>query len=507
MSIDPKILKRMQGEDTFLQSQTRGSRRVKLNRGQNWVVRFLPARLGPDELFFARIARHWLNKLPIICPRNTSPDYGGDPDCECPVCEVAEELNASANEAVSKVGYQAKSTPQFLTYCIVWEKDGVQQPMSEVLNPYEFWHYRSTWEELKGFYVGGGRKSQDSVLDYVTGNDFSVSKGAKGMRLDKQDTSPIFDAKDPKYNEWIKKIESALKTPKVTIPTFQQLQVFADKVQEAAHRGGAPADDGPRRRPARDDDDAADEASFRRPSRRPAAEGEEDDIPYDQPTPLARNARRAAPEEEAEEPAPRRRPAAQDDDPTPRRRAAVEEQEEPAPRRRAAPVEDQEEPAPRRRAAEPAEEAEEPTPRAATRRPAQAAEEAEEAPARRPAPTARRAAPAAEAEEPEPDGPGEEPEPEAADVAPARKATPAPGRKLEPTARRTSEAANSAPQAEAEEEDPLPEDDKDPVPPAPKRTARSLEQESEADEPPPVARKGGMGAAIADRLNKLPRGA
>ena len=114
MSIDPKILKRMQGEDSFLQSQTRGSRRVKLNRGQNWIVRFLPAQMGPDGLWFARIAKHWMNKLPIVCPRNTAEDFGGDPDCECPVCTLADELNDSADEIISKFGYKSKAN--HLTY-------------------------------------------------------------------------------------------------------------------------------------------------------------------------------------------------------------------------------------------------------------------------------------------------------------------------------------------------------------------------------------------------------
>lgn len=495
MSIDPKILKRMQGEDSFLQSQTRGSRRVKLNRGQNWIVRFLPAQMGPDGLFFARIARHWLNKLPIICPRNTATDFGGDPECDCPVCTVAEELNESADEVISKFGYKAKSNPQFLTYCIVWEKDGIAQPMSEILNPYEFWHYRSTWEELKGFYIAGGRKCTDSVLDYAQGNDFSVNKTAKGMRLDKQDSSPIFDPKEPKYDEWIKKIESCMKTPKVTIPTHEQMQVFAAKVQEAANRGGVTEDDEPRgRRPRRDDDD---EASFRRPARgqsRPAAE-EDDDLPYDPPArPAARAAaekpaapaRRSAPEPEddgggQEEPTPRRRPAPVDEEPAPRRRAPVDE--EPAPRRRPA---EAEEPAPRRAAAAPEPEAEDdPAPRRA-------------------APTARRAAPA-EAPDPEPDPVGEEAEPEAVDSAPRAKLPNTARRTLEPTARRqaapAAESAASAPQEEAEDEDPLPPDDRDPVPPAAKR---GVEEE---DAPPPVARKGGAAASITSRLSKLPRGA
>lgn len=485
MSIDPKILKRMQGDDSFLESQRSGSRRVKLNRGQNWIVRFLPARLGPDGLWYARIARHWLNKLPIVCPRNTAEDFGGDPECECPVCVLAEELNESADDVISKFGYKSKANAQFLTYCVVWEKDGVQQPMSEILNPYEFWHYRSTWEELKGFYLAGGRKCPDSVFDYERGNDFSVNKTAKGLRLDKQDSSPIFDTREPKYAEWIKKLESGMKTPKVVIPTHEQLQVFAAKLQEAANRGGvAEDDDAPRGRRGggRGYDD--DEAHFRRGSRRPPAEQEEDDLPYDDAPPArpaaraAAPARRTAPEPEdagepAEEPNPRRRTAPVDDAPAPRRGAAPVEDDAPAPRR-GAPAEDEGDlpPAPRRTA---------------------------------PAPAARRsAAPEPEDDpnhDPDPDGSNEPPD----EVAPpARTAGPA-RRALEPTARRAAggraEPA-STPQGDAEDDDPLPEDDTDTAPPAPKGRAEDAE-----DAPPAVARRGSQGSSIKDRIAKLPKGA
>jgi hypothetical protein len=467
MSIDPKILKRMQGEDTFLQSQTRGSRRVKLERGHNWIVRFLPAQMGPDGLWFARIARHWFNKLPIICTRNTAEDFGGNPEAPCPVCVLADELNDSSDEVISKFGYKAKANPQFLTYCIVWEKDGIQQPMSEVIVPYEFWHYRNTWEELKGFYVAGGRKSPNSVLDYELGNDFSVNKTAKGVRLDKQDSSPIFDSADGHYAEWIKKLEAAMKTPKVTIPTLEQLEVFAQKLQEAANRGGVPEDeDAPRRRRPTEDDD---EAQFRRGARRAApaaAEEPEDDLPYDAPP--ARPAARAA--------APARRSAPEPE--------AAEAASEDAPRRRSAPV-DQEELPPARR------------PEAAPRRPAPVAEE-DEVPVRRPAPAApaRRPAPPAQESEPEPEPTEAEPERPAAVLPVTQRRT------LAPTTRRAAaavESAGSAPQGEPEDEDPLPEDDTDPAPPAPKA--------GEEDVPPPVARRGSQGSDIKSRLAKLPRGA
>ena len=480
MSIDPKILRRMQHEDAFLQSQTKGSRRVKMDRGQNWIVRFLPARLGPDGLWFARIAKHWVNKLPIVCPRNTAEDFGGDPEFDCPVCQLADELNDSVDDVISKFGFKAKANAQFLTYCVVWEKNGVEQPMAEVLNPYEFNHYRSTWEELKGFYMAGGRKSADSVLDYETGNDFSVSKGGKGMRLDKLDPSPIFKLDDPKFDEYIKKLEAAMKTPKVVIPTNEQLHVFVKKMQEAADRGGYAADDEDRPRRGRGSYDN-EESEFRRGGRRREEPEEEDDLPYDDAPPrrsaprasAPASSRRTAPEPEdagePEEPTPRRRPAPADSEEVPRRRAEPEDE---APRRRAEPEDD---PQPRRRAED------DPQPRRSTR-------DDDPQPRR-----------ASREEDPQPRRPAreEDPEPEVA----RREVASTPRRGLPPTERQSqarSEAAASTPQGDAEEDDPLPEDDKDPVPPADKVDA-------ESDAPTPVTRRGSQGTEIKSRLEKLGR--
>lgn len=467
MSIDPKILKRMQAEEAFLQSQTHSLRRVKMDKGRNWIVRFLPVKLGPDGLWFARIAKHWLNRVPIVCPRNTMEDYGGSLEAHCPVCVMADELNGSPDQTISTLGYDARGNPQFLTYCIVLEKDGVAQPWSEVLNPYEFTMTRATWDELRAFYQAGGRKHKNSVLDYEFGNEFSVSRGQKGYRLDKLDACPIFDIEalgEAKYKDYIAKIEGAIKSPKVTIPTTEQLEVFAAKLQEIANRGsGASDDDGPRRGRSRrslEEDDDADAAPR---SRRPApAPEEEDNLPYDTPPARPPAARAAA--------APVRRSAPEPEDAESRRRMA--------------PVDE----ARRRREPEPEPESEAPARRRVT--------EESEQPVRR---SARQADPApAEADDPAP-----------ADIEERPTATlPSTQRRvLEPTARRQAaraEAAASAPQPEAEDEDPLPEDDRDPVPPA----ARAGEDD---DAPPPVARRGQQGSDIKSRLSeqlrKLPSGA
>jgi len=343
-NVNPQILAACDYEGQFLQAQSKGSRRVKIERGKMWLIRFLPAKLGPKGTWFARIARHWLSMKPIICPRNTSPDFGGDPDADCPCCDVATALNDSPDPEVSKFGFSAHAAPQWLTYCLVFEKDGVAQPMREVLVPYEFNHYKSTFEELMAFFKAGLRRSPDSVFDYRTGNDFVVTKTGKGMKLDKQDSGAIFELKDANYKSFIEKVEAGIKQPKVVIPTNEQLFIFSQKIQDWAdkmQRGESPEAGGSRRRrsspeEAEEGSDAGyqehdEEAAPRRsapasPARRSApalvdesteAPPEDDSNPELAPEPSTTAARRPAPAEAAAEvvegPVPRppvvRRPA------------------------------------------------------------------------------------------------------------------------------------------------------------------------------------------------------
>ena len=261
-NVDPKVLARMQKTVSFFQSQQRGARRIKLEKGHNIIVRFLPARLGPDNAWYALIAKHWLNRVPITCPRLTGDDFGGDIEADCPVCTLAQELNDDADKDTSDFGWRMSANAAVLTYCVLWEKDGVKMPMDEVIKPYEFNLTKSTWEELYGFFMAGQRKCPNSVLDYKRGNDFSVIRTNKGYRLDKLDSMPIFNEDDKNWDNHIKKLEAAMKNPKVQMPTPAQLEAFADKVQEEAirlHRvsggRGRDDDDSPRGRSRSRDDD------------------------------------------------------------------------------------------------------------------------------------------------------------------------------------------------------------------------------------------------------------
>lgn len=310
-NVSPNILDGLDYEHQFIQRTSGAQRRVvKLNRGDSWLLRFLPATLGPNQRWYARIAKHWVNQRAIICPRHTEEAFGGHPEAYCSVCELSAHLNDERHEEVSKFGFKLRATPNWVTYCAVFEKatqGGQSQPMAlpEVLQPYEFPHYKTSWEELIGFVKAGQRRTPNSVFDFEKGNDFHVSKTNKGLRLDKQDSGPIFDLNDPNFEANCQKLLAACKDPVVKIPDEQAMDTFADKAQEEANNiargraGGGAAGGRAARTPRGDEDDLPPEED------QPARGGRQ----YSEPQQEAAPARRAAPAP-APAAAPARRAAA-----------------------------------------------------------------------------------------------------------------------------------------------------------------------------------------------------
>jgi hypothetical protein len=150
---------------------------------------------------------------------------------------VAEEIKLDRTEEISNGGSKLRAQMQWLTYCAVFEKTAQGgEPrgasMNEVLLPYEFTHNNGTWDELCAFIQQNKKRTPLSVLDYVLGNDFYVKRGGKGIRLDKQDSAPIF-SQDEKFEEYIAKLETNCKDPVVKMPTPKDLEDFAAKAEEA----------------------------------------------------------------------------------------------------------------------------------------------------------------------------------------------------------------------------------------------------------------------------------
>jgi hypothetical protein len=490
-TVHPEILDGLDYETQFIQ-QTSGAQRrvVKLNRGDSWLLRFLPAAIGPNKRWYARVAKHWVNQRAIVCPRQTEEAFGGHPEAYCAVCDLSAHLNDERNEDVSKFGFKLRATPNWITYCAVFAKatsGGSPQdmPLPEVLLPYEFPHYKTSWEELTGFVKQGVRRTPNSVLDLEKGNDFYVSKTNKGLRLDKQDSGPIFDLQDPNFDAHVTKLLAACKDPVVKIPDDKALDAFADKAQEEADniargntqrgaggRGGAP------RRGGHDEDDLP---------------------PEDAPPARGRNYSN----ESQEAPPARGRTAAPPADPAPVRRAAPAPAAAPA-RTAAPPARAAAAPAaaPARRAAAPPPPQEpDPGPENGEGDPGAEGYPAddqggdlppEEQQAPEPPPV-RRAAPAVTSR----------PASSRPSSTPARTAAPAPQRTAAPTpapSRTAAPRGGTVAQESIDEHEHIPEENNDQAPPAP--LVDPADDTGAAEEPPPVdnSRRGAFASSIRGKI-------
>lgn len=492
-------------------SQT--ARRIKIEQNHTWRIRLLPVEMGPDKEPFVDIAQHWWAKQPITCPKHTAEAWGGNPDFDCPVCAVSERLRESGDEKISDMGYSARCNLRVRAWCIVFDQENARgevedMTMVDILNPYEFDMYKTTWESFAKFQkwaTSGRRGSKEAsdlgLLDLETGCDLLATQGAKGVTLDRCDPGPIFPLNDPKFDEYLKKIWSRIHKPQIVIPSEDELWKMADKIEEYAQNGGRGGrgrdDDGGRGRGrfgggggggrGRDRDQDYDRGGDRGGSRR--SRYEEDQDPQDAAP--ARGSSRRAPEpaadQEQEAPARRRAPEPQAEQEQEQAPAVPTRRRAPEPQQEADPQPEQEAPQPpTRRAAAP----QTPTRRAPEPEAEQEQAPEEQAPAPAAPPTTRRGAPAAppsarktqqaaSADNGEGDG----------DVAPQR-----------PPQRRG--AAPVQQQGVDEEEDNVPEEKRDPAP--------ASREPVDNDPPPAVGASGpaprrsvGDTSDIKARLDKL----
>lgn len=443
-NIDPKILAALDEEQEFMASHGRAKTdRVKIPKGSAWLLRFIPTPMGPNGKFWARIAFHWINKRPYLCVRNTGRDFGGDPEGTCPLCEVSDELNASPKKKIANAGYQARAVPQYLAYCLVFKRDDEPSQGEERWKPFEFWMHQSVFQEFLSFYKKGLVRSEKSIYDFKVGCDIWANNTNRGVRLDREDPSPICKPRedDPDRLKRIsKKVLAAVKFREPQVPDEETMLELAEKIKENAIRAARSGDDDRGGRGRFDEDDE-------RPRNRQRGD-EEDERP-----------RRGGDDEEDERPA--RRPARDEEDELPRRRPARDEEDEPAPRRSSARDEDEE--PPRRRSSEDEDDA------PAPKRQVRDDDEGDLPPQRRRADDDNDEEPE-EAEDTNDEGEQDE------DPAPRRSSTPPPSRAQEAPARH-----GTAQSTVDEEEDNAPEEDRDPAPPVNKGL-----DESEDEAPPKV---------------------
>ena len=234
-------LRYLNDESSFIESHSiTKARQVRFNKlNEAWLVRFLPVSI--QGRWFARHGLHGLQQTSITCPRWVSPDFGGDPDAECPVCELALSLSANQNKAVSESGQNLCAKLRHITYCLVFKIDpGLgemqEQPQSEILKPWVFEHDQTSFVQLMDYFRrGAGEKRPNSVLDLERGNDFWATKTKKGICLDRQDASSALNFGLPGCNADLDRIINSITQPAIKVPTREEMKGFALSAESAAY--------------------------------------------------------------------------------------------------------------------------------------------------------------------------------------------------------------------------------------------------------------------------------
>jgi hypothetical protein len=487
------MMRYMEEDEAVVASLTKSVRRVKIELNHTWNLRLLPVQIGADKMPYVRVAQHWRNNKPLHCPRHTPKSWGGDPERVCPVCELSERLSESGSEAVRDFGYQAKCVLRFRFWCVVFDKEDQrgrieEMPWNEIINPYEFDMYKTTWEDFKKWqrWATTRRKNASDwgIMDLEAGCNVLATHTTKGVKLDRNDPGPIFDLEGQALDDAIAKVWTRIRKPVIPMPTEKQLVEMSVKFEEDSEGGGRG-----RSRRSRDEDDDSRGGRFR--GRR-----EGDDEGYgrarrsggdegagrgryrgdDDEEPVRGQRSRYTGEDEDESSPPnngRRRYAGEDEsgtEPATRRGSASAEAEAdstplPPPRRR-------EQPASARESGERAEADSTPLPPPRRREQPVTPEELDEDqipgaeyPARNPVPTTRRAPPAEEADNTAvPPPPRRVAAPARDDSKPARASKEPPAEEntvAPPPPRRSAPPATGV----SEEEDTAPEERRDPAPP------------------------------------------
>lgn len=224
-------------------AQTNRSTRVKIEKGHAWLVRFLPFPQGPQRTPFARYAQHWISGRPFECKRHTSPDFGGDPDAICPVCDISEQMhNEATDKADQDLFYKVQARISYRSYCLVFckEKEGGDAQNStdeEMLTAHEFNIPKTSFAQLAAkLERSKSRKGGSSagLLDLETGTDLWAIRDVKNsltFDISQDGPGPIF-TQDDNYDAKLQRVWKQLKQPSFRFLPEDRLNTIADMIAE-----------------------------------------------------------------------------------------------------------------------------------------------------------------------------------------------------------------------------------------------------------------------------------
>ena len=256
-------------EDKKIAAQSNKTARVKIEKGHAWLVRFLPFTFGERSMPWARIAQHWISGKPCYCKQHTSPDFGGDPNFLCPICEVVDSMySQSDNDDDRDDFYQCQVRTSFLMYCLVIAKEddrGRQEVMadSELLTPYEFNIPKTAFgtftQKLERSKARKGGDQNIGLLSLENGCDLWVARDKKNtysFDLSDDGYGPIFTL-DDHYEGRVVRVWRQLKQPSIKFHDATRLNSIADMLAERSFKEAADnmnPDNQRRARRSRDDE-------------------------------------------------------------------------------------------------------------------------------------------------------------------------------------------------------------------------------------------------------------
>jgi hypothetical protein len=204
---------------------------------QACLVRFLPVRLGEQNLWHFQLAQHCMNEESIVCPKWLSSALGGNLAFDCPVCKIADIVSATDIDEYRTFGSKLQADRTFITYCLVLgassgRSEILATPESAILNPWEFHLPSNLFLQLReDFLRGVSALRPQSILDLKKGNNYLATRTIERIRLDRQDPTPAVDVRDPNHDAKIGQILNAITPPAIRIPTLMELKIFARKVE------------------------------------------------------------------------------------------------------------------------------------------------------------------------------------------------------------------------------------------------------------------------------------
>jgi hypothetical protein len=238
-------------EDRKYAAQSNKVTRIKIPKGHAWLIRFLPFAMGTRGLPYARLAQHWISSKPCYCKQHTSPEFGGDPNYECPICSVADNMyNQADNEADRDDFYSVQVRVVFTMYCVVIAKEtdrGVREDSTfdEMLIPCEFNLPKTSFallaQKIERSKARKGGSPNMGLLDLELGQDVWCIRdkmNALSFELSDDGPAPLYELND-QFDANVARLWKSMKQPNVKFLDDVRLNAIADKVAERAFEKAA----------------------------------------------------------------------------------------------------------------------------------------------------------------------------------------------------------------------------------------------------------------------------